>query len=190
MRTLTRKLKSAVESRAQQVFWIWRCFSCRTSFPCALSPDSSPVVSYSSISINERSVVRGRARGDGMEWRGETLSPFRFPPSHRPSRFPWSLFSRSVLRVRSNQRRLGTSQGFACFRLQCREWCAEKNARFRATAPLPRSRASYFRLASFRDVPTVWEPCKAIVHRTEIWCSYIGWNHHRLWEKRNLLGQE
>ena len=51
------------------------------------------VVCYSSININERSAVKGRARGDGMEWREETLSPFRFPPAHRPSRFPWSRFS-------------------------------------------------------------------------------------------------
>ena len=56
-------------------------------------PEPSPVVSLSLINIYERNAVKGSAWGDGKEERG---SPFRYSPSHHPSRFLRSRFSRSV----------------------------------------------------------------------------------------------
>ena len=55
-----------------------------------VTSDSSPVVSQSLVNINERSAVKERARGD----------------------------VRSVLRVRSKQRRLGTSHQRQCLQVQ------------------------------------------------------------------------
>ena len=43
------------------------------------------MVSISTVSINERSAVKGSARGDGKE-ENETESPL-FPPTHHPSVF-------------------------------------------------------------------------------------------------------
>lgn len=151
MRTSTRKLKSAVESPAEQVFWIWRCSSSRTSFHCALSPDSSPVLCYSSNHFYEKSAVKGRARDDGMEWREETLSPFRFPPSRRPSSFPWSRFSfRSPRAIQTKTTR--DESGLCLFQapVQIVMW-REKRA-VSCHRSLQSSRASYVCLASFPDV--------------------------------------
>ena len=51
-----------------------------------------------------------RAQSALSQRRKRGASPFCFPPSHHPLHSHQSLFSRSVLCVRSKQRRLGTSQ--------------------------------------------------------------------------------
>ena len=147
------------------------------------------LVSVILLSILTREAQSRGERGV-MGWSEERrLSPFRFPPAHRPSRFPWSRFSFRPPRTIQTETTRDES-GLCLFQAPVQiVMCREKRA-VSCHRPPPQITRFLCSLGFFPQRPTFREPCTAIVRRTEIWCSYIGWNQHRLRRKRNLLGQE